>query len=115
MMDFEKFQHFLLRLRDQCKARLGGSYARGTEHFYSDIDLIIPNSTDRMSYVKKAIDIFNEFEVPWESAVIGSISSPRNLECLPKPVEVIAQMWIDDKRSRTKQSVEVFGVLFQKY
>ena len=103
------FTKFLIALRDECKARLFGSFANGTEEVASDIDLCVPDRN-----MKKAIDIFERFEVSGESCIVGSWSSPRNMDALPRPVEIISSCWAKTDRS-FPESVTIYNVKLLTY
>lgn len=124
MMDVQTFSEFLRLLRDSCRARVCGSFARGdfdTRRHISDIDLVVPyqESLDEYgepvaTYMSKAIDIFSIFNVPGESAITGDWSSPRDLITLPRPVEVFDEFWIEPEFTATDHVI-IYGVKFQTY
>jgi len=111
----------LTALRDRCGAKLCGSWAEGTQDMkpgmFSDIDLVV-RYTDREEGktrpIEEAIKVFDEFGVPWDSHIVGQISSPRDLQTLPRPVEVMESSWIAPK-PEYKPEVNVFGVTFQSF
>lgn len=122
-MDHDTFETFLRALRDEAGARLGGSFALHNEDarpgFVSDIDLVIlhpredpwTNETVQPTPMQRAIRVFERFDVPWESAVIGAISSPRDLDTLPRPVEVMDTGWIEHEPDALSTRV-IYGVHF---
>ncbi len=121
-MDYITFQAFLLELRDYAGAQLHGSFAHYQEdrgEYVSDIDLVVsePELDDWGDYVKptpieRAIEIFERYEVPWESIITGAINSPRDLVTLPRPVEVTDTGWIKPAPSYCVSRV-LWGIEFQ--
>lgn len=117
-MTTNDFKLFLTALRDEAGAKLCGSMARGDydiDHF-SDIDLIVRGRKYKTKKRKMlvAIDIFNRFEVPGESILMGQWSSPRDKITLPRPVEIMEDTWIKPDPA-LPLVVSLFTVDFQTY
>jgi len=103
-MEPKQFREFLVALRDEVPCRLIGSFACGDEDtrsgYLSDIDFVCQGKQeDDFGKVidhpmRRAIQIFERFGVPWESVIVGSIGSPRDTTTLPRPVEVMEDCWI---------------------
>ena len=118
MMPLAVFQDFLTALRDECGARLCGSFAR-YEHdlkgHFSDIDLVVSADGDGDARpIRKAIAIFKRFNVPGSSILVGQFSSPRDTTTLPRPIEVMEDSWIEKDKTLAKE-VEVYGIKFKTF
>ena len=125
-MDIDAFQAFLRDLRDHGGCRLGGSMALHREDLrghVSDIDLICPDRT-KDDYgevidepIRRCIEVYERHGVPWDSVAPGTISSPRDLVTLPRPVEVIEEMWIRgrDDPQPADTCREVYGVRLETW
>jgi predicted nucleotidyltransferase len=109
VMNDKTFTEFLAELKKECKAKVTGSYARGDWHLSSDLDLVV-TTNERL---KQAIAIFEKYEVPWESILVGQIASPRELQTLPIPVEVMETFWLTP--TKVKGEVEICGVTFKTW
>lgn len=108
-MNDETFTAFLAELQKTCKAKVTGSFARGDWRLNSDLDLVVTTN----ARLKQAIAIFEKYEVPWESILPGQIGSPRELQTLPIPVEVMETFWLTP--TREKGEIEICGVTFKKW
>ena len=120
-MTEERFIEFLTALRDRCGARLCGSWADGTQDMkpgmLSDIDLVVryaERECAKTRPIEEAIKVFHEFNVPWTSSIVGQLSSPRDLETLPRPVEIMESSWITPNRGYSRE-INLFGVTFQTF
>jgi hypothetical protein len=123
-MDINTFKRFLAALRDE-GCLLTGSFARHTNDLgdhVSDIDLVCGDRTEDDfgemldAPIERCIDVFEKFDVPWESAVIGSIGSPRDLVTLPRPVEIMESSWASYRwEPPAGNAIHVYGVLFKTF
>lgn len=112
MMPLRVFVQFLKTLRDEANAKVCGSFARGDydlKGHLSDIDLVVNDKG-----MKKAIEIFERFNVVGDSIIFGQWSSPRDLTSLPHPVEVMSKVWIKKEKDCPK-TVSVYGIVFDTW
>ncbi|MHA2279584.1 MAG: hypothetical protein ACXAC5_01650 [Promethearchaeota archaeon] len=108
----KQFTEFLTALRDKCKCRITGSYARCCARLNSDLDLIVHSD----SGMKRAIKIFDLFGVRWDSIIIGQIASPRNMWTLPIPVEVMCKEWLTPiPKNERPETITIHGVTFKTW
>ena len=125
MMPNIVFMEFLRTLRDEANVRVCGSFASGTYDmkpgFLSDIDFVVQYVDREDEYgnpvvrpIDKAMEIFKRFDVPGDSIFVGQWSSPRDLETLPRPVEVM-ESWLIQEDESYPQTVSIFGLRFQTY
>lgn len=100
----------LQALHDECEAKVTGSYARGLQNNESDLDLVVTSQRR----LKRAISIFERFELPWDSILVGQIASKPN--SLPIQIEVMWKAWLTPihKKDR-RQSVTIYGIEFDTY
>lgn len=96
-----------------------GSYARGTQNSSSDIDLYIKRRSDKEliedgyydgiceeHYIDKIIQVFEKYNVSWDSVIIGHINS----ETLPIMIEASYLYKVNEESNLKTHSVNVFGV-----
>lgn len=109
----EVFIEILEKLAKIPNLKICGSYANETQHSLSDIDFVV---TGRRSndHLRKAIKILDELGVVWESGLIGQINTPRNMEYLTVPIEIMDYCWVRRTPNR-KLSVIFYGIEFKTY
>lgn len=101
-----------------------GSYARGTQTNESDIDLYIKMKSEEYMdkeieqlqskgiydmpdeyYMKECIDIFNKYNVKWDSCIIGHISSIN----LPIMIEASWHYVVDEDTAEIIE-IDILGI-----
>ncbi len=90
----EEFSVLLAELAASKLVRVCGSFARGDYGSYSDIDFVVPRASQDQKAFQRLMAILDRHGVQYTSEVIGQVSTPRNLDHLPRPLEFMADYWI---------------------
>lgn len=93
--------------------RVTGSWARGTNHHASDLDLCVRGNTA----LRKAIGVVEAHGFGWDSILVGQIatSKPWDLPVVNR-VEVMERMWLRPvPRAEREPAVSILGSQFKTW